>query len=43
MTNPRLKDRLREASRHPYRFRTLAAIAIVKRLDRIIELLEARE
>lgn len=37
---PRIKDRLKQASKHPYRFRTLAMIAIVKRLDRIIELLE---
>ena len=36
----RIKDRLAQAAKHPYRFRVLASIAIVKRLDRIIELLE---
>ena len=41
-SNP-LNARLSAANKSPYRYRTLALIAIIERLDRIIELLEVKE
>jgi len=38
-SNP-LKARLSAANKSPYRYRTLAMIAIIDRLDKIIEILE---